>query len=150
VAGVSLRDGFSENEIDDGLEGGEEDGRELKVPVGEPSGVNTAGRSVLAVVRCMKRPCEFHSWGSMRWNARAASYRCVGGGGVTRTVGTSGILGTEFWVLGTGFAGTGSGIGFWQTEKTRARNDRFESHHLSPRGWVQARTLRCSRNAQAV
>jgi hypothetical protein len=66
VAGVSLRDGFSENEMEDGLEGGEEDGRQLRVLVGEPSGVNTAGRSVLAVVRCVKRPCEFRSWGNVR------------------------------------------------------------------------------------
>jgi hypothetical protein len=56
-----------------------------------------------------------------------------------QTVGTGGILGTRFWVLGTGFAGTGSGLGFWRTEKTRFRNDRFESCHLSPPGWVQTR-----------
>jgi hypothetical protein len=61
VAGVSLRDGFSENVMSDGLEGSEEDGKELRVPVGEPSGVNTAGRSVLAVVRCVNRPCEFRN-----------------------------------------------------------------------------------------
>jgi hypothetical protein len=66
VAGVLLRDGLSENEMDDGLEGGEEDGRELRVPVGEPSGVNTAGRSVLAVIQCVKRPREFRSWGNVR------------------------------------------------------------------------------------
>jgi len=61
VAGVSLGDGLSENEMDDGLEGTEEDGRELRVPVGEPSGVNTVGRSMLAVVRCVKRPREFRN-----------------------------------------------------------------------------------------
>ena len=66
VAGVSLRDGHSENERDDGLEGGEEDGKELRVPVGEPSGVNTAGRSVFVVVWCVKRPRELHNWGNVR------------------------------------------------------------------------------------
>src|ERR1700720_1243607 len=41
------------------LEGGDEDGKELRVPVGEPSGVNTAGQSMLVVVRCVKWPLEF-------------------------------------------------------------------------------------------
>ena len=43
VAGVLVRDGLFEKEIDDGLEGGEDDGSELRVPAGEPSGVKTAG-----------------------------------------------------------------------------------------------------------
>jgi hypothetical protein len=50
VAGVASESGRSEKVIEDGLDGTEEDGKELMVPVGEPSGVNTAGRSVLVVV----------------------------------------------------------------------------------------------------
>jgi len=61
VAGVSLRDGFSKNVMSDGLEGIEEDGKELRVLVGEPSGVNMAGWSVLAVVQCVNWPCEFRN-----------------------------------------------------------------------------------------
>jgi hypothetical protein len=66
VAGVPLGNGTSENVMEDGLDGAEDDGKELMVPVGEPSGVNTAGRSVLAVVRWVKRPCAFRNWGSVR------------------------------------------------------------------------------------
>jgi hypothetical protein len=66
VAGVVSENGRSEKAIEDGLDGTEEDGSELMVPVGEPSGVNTAGRSVLAVARWVKRPCEFRSWGNVR------------------------------------------------------------------------------------
>jgi hypothetical protein len=61
VAGVSLRDGGSENVRDDVLEGVEQDGKELRVPVGEPSGVNMAGRSVFVVERCVKRPRELRN-----------------------------------------------------------------------------------------
>jgi len=42
---------MSENVMEDGVDGAEDDGKELMVSVGEPSGVNTAGRSVLAVAR---------------------------------------------------------------------------------------------------
>jgi hypothetical protein len=43
VAGVLCWKGLSENVRDDGLELGEDGGRELRVPVGEPSGVKIAG-----------------------------------------------------------------------------------------------------------
>jgi hypothetical protein len=66
VARVPLGNGMSENMTEDGLDGAEDDGKELMVPVGEPSGVNTAGRSVLAVARWVKWPCAFCSWGSVR------------------------------------------------------------------------------------
>jgi hypothetical protein len=72
VAGVVSENGRSEKVTEDGLDGTEEDGKELMVPVGEFSGVNTSGRSVLAAVWWVKRPCEFRSWGSVRWDASAA------------------------------------------------------------------------------
>ena len=50
VAGVPSGEGFSEKVIEDWLEGGDEDAKELRVPIGEPSGVNTAGQSVAALV----------------------------------------------------------------------------------------------------
>jgi len=43
VAGVLRWKGLSENVIEDGLELFEDGGRELRVPVGEPSGVKIAG-----------------------------------------------------------------------------------------------------------
>lgn len=51
VAGVSSGRGLSENVTDDGLDPIDEGGKELRVPGGEPSGVNTAWRSVVAAVR---------------------------------------------------------------------------------------------------
>ena len=42
VAGVSSRKGLSENVIDNGLDPVDEGGNELRIPDGEPSGVNTA------------------------------------------------------------------------------------------------------------
>jgi hypothetical protein len=38
---------------EDGLEAGDDEGRELRVPVGEPSGVKIAGWSVVAVECCV-------------------------------------------------------------------------------------------------
>jgi hypothetical protein len=61
VAGVPSREGFSEKVIEDGLEGGDEDGKELRVPLGEPLGVNTAGQSMAALVLWVKQPLLFHS-----------------------------------------------------------------------------------------
>jgi len=51
VAGVSGRYGWSENVIDEGVDGAEDEGSELRVPAGEPSGVKVAGRSVVVAVR---------------------------------------------------------------------------------------------------
>ena len=73
VAGVVSENGQSEKVTKDGLDGTEEDGKELMVPVGKFFGVNTAGRSVLVAVWWVKRPCEFHSWGSVHWDASVAS-----------------------------------------------------------------------------
>jgi len=61
VAGVPLGDGLSDQVRDDGLEGGEEDGSKLRVSVGEPSGVKTAGLSVVALVLWVNRPCLFRN-----------------------------------------------------------------------------------------
>ena len=58
VAGILSQNGLSENERDNGLEWGEEDSKELRVLVEEPSGVNTAGQSMFAVVQCVKQLCE--------------------------------------------------------------------------------------------
>ena len=63
VAGVSLMNGLSENVSEDGLDPPEEGGKELRVPSGEPSGVKTAGRSVVADVRA-NRPCVLRSRGT--------------------------------------------------------------------------------------
>ena len=43
VAGVLFVKGLSENAIDDGLDSEDDDGNELRVPAGEPSGVKVAG-----------------------------------------------------------------------------------------------------------
>jgi hypothetical protein len=43
VLGVFSTDGFLENVIDEGLEGTDDEGSELRVPAGEPSGVKVAG-----------------------------------------------------------------------------------------------------------
>ena len=50
VAGVLSEKGVSEKVIDDGLDSVDEGGNELRVPDGEPSGVNIACRSVVAAV----------------------------------------------------------------------------------------------------
>jgi len=50
--------------MEDGLEVAEE-GRELRVPVGEPSGVNTAERSVVAVVWGCRYLVDLHSSGNV-------------------------------------------------------------------------------------
>jgi hypothetical protein len=75
-----------------------------------------------------------------------ASYRFGGGGGVTRKVGTGGILGTRFRVLGSGFSGTRSEFGFWRTEKTRFRNDRLNHatyHHVDGYDPAERTTKEC-------
>ena len=72
VAGVPLGDGLSDQVRDDRLEGGKEDGSELKVPVGEPSGVKTAGPSVFALVLWVNRPCLFRNLRVERWAICAA------------------------------------------------------------------------------
>jgi hypothetical protein len=51
VVGVLLGEGISENVTEDGLEGTEEVESVSMVPVGEPSGVKTAGWSVVEFVR---------------------------------------------------------------------------------------------------
>src|SRR5882762_2540296 len=55
------------------------------------------------------------------------------GGGLTRMVGTAGILGTGCWVLGADCCS-----GFWRTEKTRLKIDRIRNAPLSPHGWVRS------------
>ena len=123
--------GLSENASDDGLDPTEDDGKELRVPSGEPSGVKTAGRSVVADVR-VNRPCELRIRGGGRWgwDSRVMSYGCTMGGGVIRIVGTGGIVDSRFVTvlgsrLGTRFAVLGSE--FWKTEKTRSKRDRVEA-----------------------
>ena len=59
VVGVPLGDGLSDQVRDNRLEGGEEDGSKLRVPVGKPSGVKTAGLSVVALVLWVNWPCLF-------------------------------------------------------------------------------------------
>ena len=104
VAGVSLRNGLSENVIDDGLDPPEEGGGELRVPSGEPSGVKTAGCSVAADVR-VNRPCVLRSRGTVRWDSLVILYGCMVGGGVIQMVGTGGIVGSLFvMVLGSRFS----------------------------------------------
>ena len=128
MAGVPFEDGFSEKVMEDGLEGTDDDGRELEVPVGEPSGVNTAGRSVVAFVRWVNWPLMFRSRGSVFWNACVASYGCMRAGGMTCNVGTDRAA---YWVLGSGFwvlvAGSGSGSCCWRMEKTRLKKDRVRT-----------------------
>ena len=103
VAGVSLQDGHSENERDNWLKEGDEDGKELSIPVGEPLGVNMAGWSVFVVVWCVKWLYELHNWGNMHWKVRAASYGYIGGGGLMWTAGSGGMLGVGYQALGTGY-----------------------------------------------
>ena len=134
VAGVSLINGLSENVIDDGLDPPEEGGRESRVPSGEPSGVKTAGRSVVVDGRA-NRPCWLRSRGAARWDSLVMSYGCTVGGGVIRMVGTGGILGSLLVTvlgsgLGTRFSVLGSGL--WKTEKTKLKRDRLKPP-LSPR-----------------
>ena len=54
MAGVLVKYGWSENAIEVGVDGAvdgvEDEGRELRVPAGEPSGVMFAGRSVVVAV----------------------------------------------------------------------------------------------------
>jgi hypothetical protein len=53
VAGVSVWYGRSEKVMEDGVDTGDgfdEAGSELRVPAGDPSGVKTAGRSVVVAV----------------------------------------------------------------------------------------------------
>jgi len=40
--------------IDEGVDGSEDEGREVRVPAGEPSGVKVAGRSIVVAVRWVK------------------------------------------------------------------------------------------------
>jgi hypothetical protein len=81
VAGVLLANGLSENVSDDGLDPIDDGGNETRVPSGEPSGVKTAWRSVVADVR-VNRPCELRSRGVVRWVSRVMLYVCTMGGGV--------------------------------------------------------------------
>jgi hypothetical protein len=134
MAGVLLVKGLSENVSDDRLD--PEDGvKELRVPSGEPSGVKTAGRSVVADVHT-NQPCWLRTFGVVRWDSRVTSYGCTMGGGVIRMVGTGGIV---FMVLssglGTRFAVLGSGL--WKTEKTKSKRDRLKLP-LSPHGSVNS------------
>ena len=123
MAGVSLINGLSENVIDDGLDPPEEGGRESRVPSGEPSGVKTAGRSVVVGGRA-NRPCWLRSRGAARWDSLVMSYGCTVGGGVIRMVGTGGILGSLLVTV--------LGSGLWKTEKTKLKRDRLKPP-LSPR-----------------
>jgi hypothetical protein len=67
VAGVSLGDG-SENVMEDGLEGTEEVESVSTVPVGEPSGVKTAGWRVVEFVRrCVNWPLSLRNCGCVQW-----------------------------------------------------------------------------------
>lgn len=118
--------------IEDGLEPMEDGGSELRVPVGEPSGVKIAGWSVVAAARRVNWPFLFRNCGSVRCSSRAASSGERLNGGVIRTDGTGGRLGNGSWVLGAGLSGSGSG--FRRTEKTRFRIDRFRISLPSPRG----------------
>jgi len=81
VAGVLLANGLSENVSDDGLDLIDDGGNETRVPSGEPSGVKTAWRSVVADVR-VNRPCELRSRGVVRWVSRVTLYVCTMGSGV--------------------------------------------------------------------
>ena len=51
VAGVLSEKGVSEKVIDDGLDSVDEGGNELRVPDGEPLGVNITCRSIVLAVR---------------------------------------------------------------------------------------------------
>jgi hypothetical protein len=64
VAGVSLN-GLSEKVSEDTLDPLDDDGNELRVPSGEPSGVRTAGCSVVVGAR-VNRPCELRIRGAAR------------------------------------------------------------------------------------
>jgi hypothetical protein len=86
--------------MEDGLEVTEEGGRELRVPVGEPSGVNTADRSVVAVLQGFRFLVDLHSSGSVGRDFRLESY-CVSGG-ITRIEGAAGWV----LVLGSGLLGS--------------------------------------------
>ena len=67
MAGVSLGDGISENIREDGLEGIEDESVST-VPVGEPSGVKTAGWSVVEFVRrWVNWPLSLRNCGRVRW-----------------------------------------------------------------------------------
>ena len=54
MAGVLVRYSWSENAIDVGVDGAvdgvEDEGRELRVPASEPSGMMFAGRSIMVAV----------------------------------------------------------------------------------------------------
>ena len=62
MAGVLLMNGLSENVSEDGLDPPEEGGKELRVLSGEPSGVKTAGCSLVADV-CENQPCVLRNHG---------------------------------------------------------------------------------------
>jgi len=66
---------------DDGLELGDDGGRELRVPVGEPSGVKIAGWSVVAAECRVNWPFLFRSCGSVHCNLRAAACEVMLNGG---------------------------------------------------------------------
>ena len=51
--------------MEDGLEVTEEGGSELRVPVGEPSGVNTAERSLVVVVWGCRYLFDLHNSGNV-------------------------------------------------------------------------------------
>ena len=53
---------LSENDKDEGLDTGldsEDGGKSLRVPAGEPSGVNVAGWRAMVAVQRTNRPCAF-------------------------------------------------------------------------------------------
>jgi hypothetical protein len=64
VAGVPCAEGLRENVDDKGLDGAEEEGSELRVPVGDPSGVKMAGRSVVAALRDRRYLVDFRNSGN--------------------------------------------------------------------------------------
>ena len=140
MAGVSLTNGLSDDEREDGLDSLEDGGNESRVPSGELSGVKMAGRSVLAADVRTNRPCVLRTLGALRWDSRVTSYGCTVGGGVIRMVGTGGIVTDSLFdtvlssALGTRFTVLGSGL--WKTEKTKSRRDRLKPP-LSPRGTVK-------------
>ena len=65
MAGVSLTNGLSDDESDDGLDSLKDSGRESRVLSGEPSGVKMAGHSVVVAYVCTNQPCVLQILGVM-------------------------------------------------------------------------------------
>jgi hypothetical protein len=61
--------------MEEGLDVADEGGRELRVPVGEPSGVNTAECSVVTVLLGFRFLLDLRNSGSVSCSFRLWSYR---------------------------------------------------------------------------